>query len=383
MLRVLDAPAEVLAVYHCGGGPAPGRAHSRVAPARARGCLVLMSLERLLVDVEHLAVAAVANRVHAQLIIVDDREFRRAGHVLERVGVEPTRGRQIAVGLEHPGAARSQRAVDRALDGSNREAFVAVVDRAVLRHVDREAIGRLAQHHPHAKRQLALVDDLLHHLDRRRRRAGVADGRQPFRQRFLRGEIDVAPKVGLDLGRRSPGPIARQRVGDERLGPLVEQTRGIATAVFQDLSALRILGRPRDARRLHRLRVREPGVAARVREPYRVVRRRAAERFVQREAFDVRRRHVRPFFLMPAAPEDPFARLRALRRVADHAHDVVPVGGGGELQVPRRFADAGEVDVRVDETGRRQRAFEIDHPRVRTDVRLNLLVRSDRDDRVA
>jgi len=63
--------------------------------------------------------------------------------------------------------------------------------------------------------------------------------------------------------------------------------------------------------------------------------------------------------------------------------DVVPVGGGGELQVPRRFADAGEVHVRVDETGRRQRAFEINHLRVRTDVRLNLLVRSDRDDRVA
>jgi hypothetical protein len=86
---------------------------------------------------------------------------------------------------------------------------------------------------------------------------------------------------------------------------------------------------------------------------------------------------------VPPATENPLAGLGLFRRVADHANDVVPAGRCGELEVFRRVADAGEVHVRVDEAGSRQRAFQIDDARARADIRLNLLVRSDRGDRVA
>ena len=157
----------------------------------------------------------------------------------------------------------------------------------------------------------------------------------------------------------------------------------VAVLVAQDLAAVRIGRGLRDFGHLHRQRVREAGMAAGVRQPDRVVRRHAAERVVQRKAFDVRGRHLRPLFLVPAAADDPFAGLRLLRRVADHADDLVPVLGGAELQVARRLADAGEVHVRVDEAGHGERALEVDHAGARADVALDVLVRSERDDRVA
>ena len=45
---------------------------------------------------------------------------------------------------------------------------------------------------------------------------------------------------------------------------------------------------------------------------------------------------LRPFLLVPAAAENPFPRLRLLRSVADHPHDVVPVPGSRQLQIPGR-----------------------------------------------
>jgi hypothetical protein len=86
---------------------------------------------------------------------------------------------------------------------------------------------------------------------------------------------------------------------------------------------------------------------------------------------------------MPAAAQDPFARPCGFRRIADHADDVVPVPGGPELQVSRRFANAGEMRVRVDEAGYGERTLQIDDTRIRADQPLNLHVWPDRDDGVA
>ena len=181
---------------------------------RQRSALPFFSgwpLERLFEDVQRLAVAAIADRVHRQLIVVLDRQLRDRPDVVERVGVHPARRRQIGVRLEHPRAARSERAVDRALDRAHGEPLVAVVDDAVFRHVGREPVRRLAQHHPDAQRQLALVDHLLHHLDRRRRRSGVVHRGQPLRQRFARGELDHLAEVGFHLRRRARRAVAGER----------------------------------------------------------------------------------------------------------------------------------------------------------------------------
>ena len=135
---------------------------------------------------------------------------------------------------------------------------------------------------------------------------------------------------------------------------------------------------------LHRQRVGESGVPAGMRQPHRVVGRHAAQRLVQRKAFDVRRRRRRPFLLVPAAAEDPFARPRLLRRVADHPHDVVPVlAPWPSFRLRAASPTPVKCDVRVDEPGHRERALEIDDPRRRADVPLDLLVGSERDDRVA
>ena len=86
---------------------------------------------------------------------------------------------------------------------------------------------------------------------------------------------------------------------------------------------------------------------------------------------------------MPTTSENPFTGAGFLRRITNHLDDVGPALGVGELEVARRFADAGEMHVRIDETGGRQPALEIDHARVRTDQWLHVLVRSNRDNGVA
>ena len=342
-----------------------------------------MPLERLLVDVQHLAVAAIADRVDRHLVVVLDRQLRDHPDVVQRVGEHAARRREVGVRLEHPGAARTERAVDGPFGRAHREPLVAVVDDAVFRHVGGELARVLAQHHPDAERQLALVHDPLHHLDGGRRRTGVAHRRQAFRETLAGGELDHLAQIRFHLRGRARGAVARERVADERLRALVEQAARVAVSVLENFSTQGVGRRFRDLSSLHRQRVGEPGVSACVGEPHRIVRRHAAQRVVQRKAFDVGRRDFRPLLLVPAAAEDPLAGPRGLRRFRHHADDVVPVLRGGELQVARRFADAGEVHVRIDEPGRGERALQVDHAGVRADVRLNVLIGTEGDDRVA
>ena len=207
--------------------------------------------------------------------------------------------------------------------------------------------------------------------------------RQPLRERLLRRERDDLAEVRFHLRGRPRRAVTGERLADERLRALVEQAGGVAVFILQDLAAGRIGSALLHLGDLHRQRVGEAGVPARVGEPHGIIRRRAAQRFVQREPVNVGRRRLAPFLLVPAAAEDPFPRPRLLRRLADHPHDVVPVLRGGKLQIARRFADAREVRVRVDEPWRRERTLEVDHPGGRADVPLDLLAGSEGHDRIA
>ena len=77
MLRVFDSPAEI-------------------ALRRVR-------LERLLEDVQRLAVRAVANRVHAELKVVRHRQARGLGDIGDARRVQAGAVRLVGVGLEQPG----------------------------------------------------------------------------------------------------------------------------------------------------------------------------------------------------------------------------------------------------------------------------------------
>ena len=94
-----------------------------------------------------------------------------------------------------------------ALDGAHREPLVAVVDDAIFRHVGRELVGRFAQHHPDAHRQLAFVDHLLHHA---RSSAGGDPASltvvSPFDSALARRELDDPC-----ADRRRPGRASASR----------------------------------------------------------------------------------------------------------------------------------------------------------------------------
>ena len=86
VLRVLHAPAQILAV-------------AVVLP------------ERGLVDVQHLAIGAIANGVDAQLHAVIDRDLRGLGQRLNGRRHESGALGLVAVRLEQPRAARTERAI--------------------------------------------------------------------------------------------------------------------------------------------------------------------------------------------------------------------------------------------------------------------------------
>ena len=81
VLRVLDAPAEILEIG--------------------------TRLERLFVNVEHFAIGAIADRVHAQLHAVLQGETGNLRNTLGRRRRQADAGRRITVRREHPRAARS------------------------------------------------------------------------------------------------------------------------------------------------------------------------------------------------------------------------------------------------------------------------------------
>ena len=256
-----------------------------------------------------------------------------------------------------------------------------VVDHLVLGELRRDRRVVLPDHHPQAHADRAFVDHRLHAIDRRERRAGVLERRDPLRQHFLRRKLELLPRASLALlgrGRRLAGAAL-----DEPLRAFAHQPRRVAVRVAQDLATGRRFGWAADARQLHRLAVGERGVAARVHQQDRIVRRHLVERRVRRKSFDVRIRTRRPFLLVPAAAVDPLSRLRVRHRFGDHRDDLVPRIHVHQVQLQLRAADAGEVAVALDEPGNRELSLEVDHFGVRPDHRLDLGGRSQRLDAIA
>ena len=323
-----------------------------------------MPLERLLEDVQHLAVGrdrrSRGRTSDSRCLIASsaDRRTSSSESVLNPLVVGRSAYGSSSQAPREPSAPSIAR-----LMRAHREPLVAVVHDAVLRHVGGELVWRFAQHHPDAQRQLALVHDLLHQLDRRRRRAGVVHRGQPLRQALLRRQLDHLAQVRFHLRRRPRRAVAGERIADDRLRPLVEQTGRVAVRVLQDLSARRIRRRLRRTSAIF--------IASALAKPAwplacvshtGLLRRRAAQ---ARRAAESPRRSA-------TAPRDHFSWCQPRPRIHSPglaffaASPTIRTMSSQFLAVASfrlRAASPTPVkcDVRVDEARRRQRALQIDH----------------------
>ncbi len=146
---------------HRGDHTEPGKARDVVrvqvlgvldAPAQVR--LVRVGLVGALINVQHLAVGAVADGVHAQLVVVLQGQPRRLFECIHRARVQSGARGQVGVGLEQPGAVRPQRPVHRNLDRPDGQPVIAVADQAIPgQQLGKPRVG-LANHdvEPHAQR---------------------------------------------------------------------------------------------------------------------------------------------------------------------------------------------------------------------------------------
>ena len=120
-----------------------------------------------------------------------------------------------------------------------------------------------------------------------------------------------------------------------------------------------------------------------MREEYRIPRRSLAQRFVDREALHVGRWRRIPILLVPAAPYDPFARLRFLRRIGDLGHDHVPGSGIAAIQVNLGLTNPAEVPVPLNESRDGELPAQVNDFGGCSLIFLNFLVGAQRDNRAA
>jgi hypothetical protein len=99
-----------------------------------------------------------------------------------------------------------------------------------------------------------------------------------------------------------------------------------------------------------------------------------------RKALDGRLRQPRPLLLVPPAPDDPLTGSCAGHGVRHHLNDLIPAGGGQEIENEPGLADAGEMPVSLDETGHRELSAQLQDLCRRGEVAGNVRVRSDRED---
>ena len=333
-----------------------------------------LRLERALVDVQHLAIGAVADGVHAQLHAGVDRDLRgrprcsRAERVVRPVlAGESAYGSSIHAPREPsaPSAVTLIAAIVRCLSPRPTALYRASFAREVARCCRAPS--------PTGGCRAAVGGRLLVDVDGREVRAGVL-------------------KAGDALFESSPAPRARSAGARRRAAPPASSSRATPRArgstmpgggfaqhadrppgcVLENLAARRIRRLRGHARRLHGLRVDEARVAAGVREHHRVVRRHLAERVVKRKALDVRLRARSP--TSPGASRGRGSTRRASpssRRPPTIDDDLVPVLHVHQVELHLRLAEAHEVAVALDEPGNRELPGEIDHLGGRADVALD------------
>ena len=349
VLGVLDAPAQV--------GP------------------VGVGREHLLVEVEHLPVGAVADGVGVHLVAVPDGHFGGARDVLHRLQYQPGVV-DVDVVLEQPGPVRPQRPVDLALDGAHGEEVVALGDGAIVGQLLVHDLVRLPpHHHVEAHRERPLGRHRAQAIYRLEIAPGVLEGGDPEGQRLLARQLHRAHELRVHVLGRAPLAGTVDGVSHQQLGGLAQQTGGGAGSIAHNGAARRIGGVVADTGELHRERVGKGRVPAGMPQADRILRAGRRERGVQRHAIHVRLGRRSPLLLVPAAPGHPLTRRRLGGRVPDHPDDVVPAGGGGEVENHLRAAQAHVMPVPLDEAGNHQPAAELDDLRGGADVSGDLVVR--------
>ena len=301
--------------------------------------------ERGLVGVEHDAVAAVADRVRANLEARSQGALAQMLHVGLRRAQQPGVRRVVAVRREQRGAARAERAVDVELDRANRQPAVV--------HVHEDDL-----HIPGTRQLLVRFDDVLAN-------ARIADRGQPPAVTFLQRRFGGAHEL---LVRRR-----RDRVRDQGHRVVDEDAGRRAVLVAQDAPAGGIRGGLCDARELHRLRVREQRMPVDAVQHHRPVRQRSAQRAVRGKGL------AGPEVLVPAVADDPrIARARRERRRAPH--DLLERRDVREVDLVQRHPDRREVEVRVDQPRQHRDVAEIERLGARTAQRPRAFARADVDE---
>ena len=236
-------------------GDVRGRQVLGMLDAEADVLLVRMGFDRLLEDIEHLAVGPVADGVDAELIAVFDGDAGRFPEIGDRIGVQPGRRRQVRIGLQEPGPVGAQGAVDEPLDGMDAQMVGAVADQPEGGRVLGHPGVRFAQHDIEPDAQLPLIDGLFIELHLGPADPGVRDAGQSFRQTLLVGQLDDLELLGLFiLGRARRLPSGQGGV-QKALGGFQEGPDRPARGVLDDFAAARVWRLFRNPRHLHGLGV--------------------------------------------------------------------------------------------------------------------------------
>ena len=339
--------------------------------------------EGSLIEIQHLAVGAVSDRVSVQLVAVLDGERGRALDVLDRLQVEAG-AVQVLVRLQQPGAVGSQRTVDLPFDRAHGEKIAPESNHLVLGQLHRHLfIGGEANHHVEPDRQPSFGCEPLHEIDGLEGGSGIVEAGDAVRERFPSGEFHGSHRLGHELFLRPKRPGSFDRRIDRLLGRFTERTGRIAVRVVKDLSARGVSGQTSDASQLQRQCIGERRVSAGVGEEHRVQGGDPRQARVDRQSLDGGSRRPVPLLLMPSPTENPLTGLRISSRVRDHGDDLFPVRGPGEIECQHGPSEVGEVTVAFDEPGNRQLALEVDHLGRLAHVLPDLPVASHRDDAIA
>ena len=334
-----------------------------------------------LVDVQDLAVGAVADGVRVDLEAVLDRDVGGAGDVRDGFEHEAFGRGHVLVRLQEPRAVRSEGAVDLAFDGAYGEVVVTLDRHVVLGQASVHFLVGVAAHHDvQADRERALFFQTLEPVNGREARPRVLERGHALGQRFLGGQGDLAAELGVDFFGRAAELRIGEGAGDGAVGGLSQQPREFTVLVAHEFAAGRGLGVAGVAAEFHRQGVREGSVARSVFQQHGVVGTDRGKRGVGRVPFHHRVRRAVPLLLVPPAPADPLARLGLGHRVRDHLHDLVPVGRVGEVEDRLRVAEHHVVAVSLDEPGCGEPAIQFDDLRLRADERVDVLVAADRHD---
>ena len=192
---------------------------------------------------ERLAIGAVADGVHAQLVaVLRSRAAPSCGCRRPVVGVQPGAVRLVAVRLEQPRAARAERAVDRALDARERsDGRCRSRSSGTARAWPRAARWPRAPSPRGARRSLPSSTSFFI-------RSIVANGepaswkrRDALRERLRRSASSS------DLARARLALRCRRLAGaalDQPLRRLAQQAGRVAVRVLQDLAARRVRPSP-------------------------------------------------------------------------------------------------------------------------------------------